>query len=330
MTFVSNYSNSNTKLDLYQIYGRNGERPLSAQKSSEIKEYLNKNQHSTSPENDTFTRSQATSESQKNNKDTYSRADLLKNLKNNLTSKSQTNNDKSSINSENTNSQELDNQVNDKQNSEYTKEQEDPTSFDSQELTEEERQKVQELKNREQEVRTHENQHKAVGGQYAQAPSYTYENGPDGKKYIVDGEVQISISEEKTPKQTIEKMKQVHKAALAPAQPSGADKSVASQAQQIMNKAQQELNRENQQTNKSENNEDSDKKDQKSTQNQENISRSIAHQNNVATEPTNTNSSSFKKLSAKTQEQIKQNIANTYHNSYKSSGINNSTFNYTF
>lgn len=94
------------------------------------------------------------------------------------------------------------------------------------------RQEVLKLQQREKEVIAHEQAHKAVGGQYAGAASYTYTQGPDGKNYISGGEVSIDTSEEKEPEDTIPKMQQVRAAALAPAQPSPQDMSVASTASQ--------------------------------------------------------------------------------------------------
>ncbi len=112
-------------------------------------------------------------------------------------------------------------------------------------LSEAEQAKVEELKARDKEVRTHEQQHKATGGQYASAPSYETEKGPDGKDYVVDGSVQISVSEESTPEKTIKKMQQVYAAALAPAEPSGADRQVAAEAKSIEAKARAELREDN-------------------------------------------------------------------------------------
>ncbi|RUM53159.1 MAG: catalase, partial [Marinomonas sp.] len=63
-----------------------------------------------------------------------------------------------------------------------------------------------------------------------------------GKRYITDGEVQIDVSPiANDPQATIEKMKQVYRAALAPAEPSAADRSVASEAQQQIAEATAEL-----------------------------------------------------------------------------------------
>ena len=109
-------------------------------------------------------------------------------------------------------------------------------------LTNEEQKKLDQLKARDKEVRIHEQQHQRVGGQYASAPSYSTEKGPDGKDYAVGGEVQISTSEESEPEQTITKMQQVRRAALAPAEPSSQDYSVARKAQQKEMEARAELN----------------------------------------------------------------------------------------
>ncbi len=103
-------------------------------------------------------------------------------------------------------------------------------SVEAEEKADEE--KIQELKDRDQEVRTHEQAHAAVGGQYAGAPSYEFETGPDGNRYAVGGEVSIDVSEEKDPEDTISKMQVVRAAALAPAEPSTQDYKVAAEASQ--------------------------------------------------------------------------------------------------
>ena len=113
---------------------------------------------------------------------------------------------------------------------------------DPYELSEAEAQEVEELEARDREVRTHEQAHKAAGGQYAGAIHLEYETGPDGKRYAVGGEVPIDVSPVRgDPEATIRKMDQVRRAALAPAQPSGADRAVAVQASQIALEARSEL-----------------------------------------------------------------------------------------
>jgi hypothetical protein len=104
-----------------------------------------------------------------------------------------------------------------------------------------EQKKIQDLKKRDAEVRTHEQAHAAVGGQYAGAPSYEYENGPDGKRYAVGGEVSIDVSTEKDPEDTISKMQIVRAAALAPAEPSAQDLKVAALATQQEQSARAEV-----------------------------------------------------------------------------------------
>lgn len=100
-------------------------------------------------------------------------------------------------------------------------------------LSEEEKQQVAKLKQTDAKVRAHERAHAAVGGQYAGAPSYDYVRGPDGQMYAVGGEVSIDIGPENDPEATLQKAAQVAAAALAPADPSGADRAVAAAAQQL-------------------------------------------------------------------------------------------------
>jgi hypothetical protein len=100
--------------------------------------------------------------------------------------------------------------------------------------------KVEQLKAGEQKVIAHENAHKAAGGSYAGAITYQYARGPDGKSYIVGGEVSIDLSPGRTPDETIRKMQQVIAAADAPADPSGQDRSVAARAQAIEMQARQQ------------------------------------------------------------------------------------------
>ena len=112
-----------------------------------------------------------------------------------------------------------------------------------QDLSNEQRQVVNNLKKRDLEVKTHEQAHMAAGGPVVQGgATYQYQTGPDGKMYAVGGEVNIDVSPERTPEATIRKMQQVRKAALAPAQPSGTDRAVAAQASQIEAQARMEKN----------------------------------------------------------------------------------------
>ncbi|MGY3916646.1 putative metalloprotease CJM1_0395 family protein [Aeromonas australiensis] len=106
--------------------------------------------------------------------------------------------------------------------------QQDPKQQEQQRRQE---QLVKELAERDQEVRTHEQAHQMVGGEYASSPTYQFTLGPDGKRYATGGEVQIDTSEVPgDPAATISKMQQVRAAALAPAEPSAQDLAVARSA----------------------------------------------------------------------------------------------------
>jgi hypothetical protein len=108
-------------------------------------------------------------------------------------------------------------------------------------LTPEEQKVVVELQQRDREVKAHEQAHLANAGQYARGgATYSYQQGPDGRRYAIGGEVPIDISPEKTPEQTIMKMQTVKRAAMAPAEPSAADRSIAAAAAALEAQARQE------------------------------------------------------------------------------------------
>ena len=97
---------------------------------------------------------------------------------------------------------------------------------------------IAKLKARDTEVRQHEQAHLAAAGALAlSGAAYTYQRGPDGVSYAIGGEVQIDTSPGRTPEETIVRARSVAAAALAPAEPSGADRAVAAQAQQMLQQA---------------------------------------------------------------------------------------------
>ena len=102
---------------------------------------------------------------------------------------------------------------------------------------------IAELAQIDREVRAHEQAHVAAGGSLVRgAASFGYRSGPDGRLYAVSGEVSIDMSPvDGDPRATISKMDQVRKAAMAPAQPSGQDRAVASAAGNTQVNAQREL-----------------------------------------------------------------------------------------
>jgi hypothetical protein len=110
------------------------------------------------------------------------------------------------------------------------------------EVSEEEAEEVRELEKRDREVRTHEQAHKSAGGAYAGSIHLDYSTGPNGKRYASSGSVNIDVSPVKgDPEATLRKMQIVQRAATAPADPSGADRQVASRAASTASQARAEL-----------------------------------------------------------------------------------------
>ncbi|WP_454010572.1 putative metalloprotease CJM1_0395 family protein [Aeromonas sp. Marseille-Q7275] len=98
------------------------------------------------------------------------------------------------------------------------------------------------LVERDLEVRKHEQAHQMAGGEHAGSPSYQFSQGPDGKRYATGGEVAIDIGTiPGDPAATLAKMQQVRAAALAPAEPSSQDLSVARAASAKEAQARKEL-----------------------------------------------------------------------------------------
>jgi len=113
------------------------------------------------------------------------------------------------------------------------------------ELDSEEKSVLIQLQASDTKVRAHESAHlSAAAGIAAGGASFTYERGPDGRMYAVAGEVPISVSEGKDPQDTLEKMRQVEAAAMAPADPSPQDHAVAASARSGELKALMDLQKE--------------------------------------------------------------------------------------
>ncbi len=109
-------------------------------------------------------------------------------------------------------------------------------------LTDSEKKMVNELRVRDREVRTHERAHKALAGNLAGPVQYSYQTGPDGKKYAIGGEIDIDTSSVPgNPEATAQKAEQIIRAAYAAAEPSPQDRRVAAQAQQMLVQARQDL-----------------------------------------------------------------------------------------
>lgn len=112
-------------------------------------------------------------------------------------------------------------------------------------FSDEDKKTIEKLKVIEREVRAHENSHIGAGGGLVRGGAvYSYQVGPDGKRYIAGGEVQIDTSPvPDNPHATILKMQQVRRAALAPADPSSQDRTVANEASEKEAEARFELSK---------------------------------------------------------------------------------------
>ncbi|WP_245747757.1 putative metalloprotease CJM1_0395 family protein [Formivibrio citricus] len=109
-------------------------------------------------------------------------------------------------------------------------------------LNSEELAAIRELKNRDKTVRQHEAAHlAAAGGLAMSAASYSMQTGPDGKRYAIGGEVQIDITPGQTPEETVRKARIIQAAALAPAEPSAQDRSIAARAKAMEMQAEAEI-----------------------------------------------------------------------------------------
>lgn len=109
-------------------------------------------------------------------------------------------------------------------------------------LTPEQQRQIQQLKEIDRKVRAHEQAHLAVGGDLVRGgATYTYQTGPDEKRYAVGGEVSIDASPGRTPEETVPKAQHIRATALAPADPSPQDRSVAAKASTMEAEARGEL-----------------------------------------------------------------------------------------
>ncbi len=108
-------------------------------------------------------------------------------------------------------------------------------------LTPEQKAVIAELRQRDAEVRSHEAAHKSAGGGLAGSATFTFQRGPDGQQYAIGGEVPIDVSPGTSPEETLNRARTVRAAALAPANPSDADRSVAVAATRLEANAYREM-----------------------------------------------------------------------------------------
>ncbi len=108
-------------------------------------------------------------------------------------------------------------------------------------LSPEDQQQVSQLKRRDAEVRAHEAAHAGAAGGLGGSPNYSYQQGPDGRRYAIGGEVQVQLRRGNTPEETIRNAQTVRGAAMAPAQPSAQDRAVAAAAAAMEVEAREEI-----------------------------------------------------------------------------------------
>ncbi len=141
------------------------------------------------------------------------------------------------------NKEAADNEASEKSQSNLESNKNNSEPNNSEELSDAEKSQIEELKRRDTEVRAHEQAHKSAAGNLVKGgANFSFETGPDGKRYAVGGEVSIDTSTvEGDPQATLAKAQQIKRAANAPAQPSAQDRSVAAQASQMEVQARKEL-----------------------------------------------------------------------------------------
>ena len=114
--------------------------------------------------------------------------------------------------------------------------------IDGKALSSSEKKEVDELKERDREVKAHEQAHlSAAGNLAAGSPKFKYQKGPDGQQYAVAGEVGLKIPEGANPRESLAIAQRIERAALAPAEPSAKDRSVANQARRKAADAQRKI-----------------------------------------------------------------------------------------
>lgn len=108
---------------------------------------------------------------------------------------------------------------------------------------EQQQSQIQTLKQRDTEVRNHEQAHlSAAAGIAVSGAHFNYTTGPDGRRYAIGGEVNIDTSPVSgDPEATLRKADTIRRAALAPANPSSQDYSIAASASEMANNARLEL-----------------------------------------------------------------------------------------
>lgn len=93
--------------------------------------------------------------------------------------------------------------------------------------------KITQLEKREQSIINHEKMHMLIGGSLASSPTYTYSIGPDGKKYVSGGRVDMKMPTGGSLESLLSGLKRIKAAASSVTNPSAADLSTAAMAASI-------------------------------------------------------------------------------------------------
>ena len=128
------------------------------------------------------------------------------------------------------------------------KERGEPGEGGRREVADEERaleRRVQELAERDRKVRTHEQAVRAIAGTCGvRGTTYSYQVGPDGRLYVVDGQVSLDTSEVPgDPEATLRKAEQLQQAALSGGEASPQERAAAAVAAALAAQARQKLAR---------------------------------------------------------------------------------------
>ena len=111
---------------------------------------------------------------------------------------------------------------------------------DESEMSKSDQALLHKLEVRDAKVRAHETAHIMAAGGQASSPTYTYQTGPDGKRYAIGGSVNISMLSTGDPESDARQAKNAHRAALATGEPSSRDMQTANKATALIAKAQKE------------------------------------------------------------------------------------------
>lgn len=104
---------------------------------------------------------------------------------------------------------------------------------DGKELSREDQELVNDLEARDAKVRSHETTHAMVAGGQAGLPTYTYQTGPDGKRYAIGGSVNIATMTTGDAEQDARRAKTAYRAAMATGEPSSRDMQAATRARTL-------------------------------------------------------------------------------------------------